>query len=204
MTTFFISDPHFGHENIIAFCERPFDSVAEMDAVMIAKWNDAVGADDTVFLLGDLCLGGIDQAKHYLSELNGRINVLPGNHDTRWFHTPVVDSLAPDGKPTSVLKSRSGHPVHRLPPIETLEFEQYGRDGYPRTMVLCHYPMWSWDKKFHGAWHLHGHAHNNPNPDGMKMPDLGLALNVSVEMVDYRPISIEEVAERLIHMEKVS
>jgi len=56
--TFFTSDTHFNHANIIKFCDRPFKDVELMNETLIANWNRVVGLDDTVFHLGDFCLGG--------------------------------------------------------------------------------------------------------------------------------------------------
>ena len=50
--TYFTSDQHFGHFNIIRLCQRPFESVEEMDEVMLAKWNAKVNDSDRVFILG--------------------------------------------------------------------------------------------------------------------------------------------------------
>ena len=52
--TFFTSDQHFGHFNIIRLCSRPFGTVEEMDEALLSKWNAKVKADDTVYILGDL------------------------------------------------------------------------------------------------------------------------------------------------------
>ena len=46
--TFFSSDQHFGHFNIIRLSHLPFASLDEMNEVMIAKWNVKVMADDTI------------------------------------------------------------------------------------------------------------------------------------------------------------
>ena len=46
---FFTGDLHFGHENVIAFDDRPFKSVEEMDAELIKRWNAKVGKDDLVY-----------------------------------------------------------------------------------------------------------------------------------------------------------
>ena len=53
MTTFFTSDQHSGHRNIIGYCERPFHGVGEMNAVLVTNWDAVVGPHDTVHVLGD-------------------------------------------------------------------------------------------------------------------------------------------------------
>jgi hypothetical protein len=36
--TFFTSDQHLGHRNIIRLCSRPFASIEEMDETLISRW----------------------------------------------------------------------------------------------------------------------------------------------------------------------
>ena len=79
--TWFISDPHFCHSNIIKYCNRPFADAAEMDAEMVKRWNSVVGKDDIVWCLGDFAFGQKENVKRILSQLNGRINLVLGNHD---------------------------------------------------------------------------------------------------------------------------
>ena len=50
---FYIADMHFGHKNIIRYDNRPFGSVEEMDKALIQLWNETVGSDDIVYILGD-------------------------------------------------------------------------------------------------------------------------------------------------------
>ena len=79
----FTSDTHFNHANIIKYCNRPFACVEEMNEKLIENWNSVVGKDDLTWCLGDFCLGP-DQKKHIpelVSKLNGRINLILGNHD---------------------------------------------------------------------------------------------------------------------------
>ena len=54
---FFISDFHFNHRNIIAYCQRPFVSVEDMNETLIEIFNETVGASDTVYIGGDLVMG---------------------------------------------------------------------------------------------------------------------------------------------------
>lgn len=50
---YYISDLHFGHKNILAFDNRPWFTVKEMDRNLIERWNNKVTAKDTVYVLGD-------------------------------------------------------------------------------------------------------------------------------------------------------
>lgn len=78
---FFTSDTHFGHENIIHFCNRPFSSLNEMDETLIMNWNNTVPEDGLVFHLGDFAWGNIKAWEEYRSKLNGEIILIRGNHD---------------------------------------------------------------------------------------------------------------------------
>ena len=51
---YYIADPHFGHENILKLCDRPYATIEEMNEAMIQRWNQRVTGNDTVFILGDL------------------------------------------------------------------------------------------------------------------------------------------------------
>ncbi len=89
--TFFTSDTHFNHANIIKFCNRPFKDVEQMNDVMIANWNSVIGKDDTVFHLGDFCLGGAAEWTKILDRLNGKIYLIMGNHGS------CSDTSIPEG-----------------------------------------------------------------------------------------------------------
>ena len=51
---YFIADPHFGHENAIKLCSRPFETVEEMNETIIKNWNGRVHGNDTVYIVGDI------------------------------------------------------------------------------------------------------------------------------------------------------
>ena len=78
MANFFVADTHFGHDTVRTYCNRPFDSVKEMNAEMILRWNSVVGERDTVYHLGDFAWG---DPTPYLKRLNGRVVLIKGNHD---------------------------------------------------------------------------------------------------------------------------
>lgn len=76
---FVISDTHFGHTNIIKYCNRPFNSVEEMDEALIENWNSVVGSQDKVYHLGDVTLSAKKLA--ILDRLKGNKVLIRGNHD---------------------------------------------------------------------------------------------------------------------------
>jgi calcineurin-like phosphoesterase family protein len=84
MATWFTSDLHLGHANIINYCERPFTSVQQMNEALIDRWNAVVSPTDTVWVLGDMALGVIDDSLPLVQRLAGRTLLLAGNHDRCW------------------------------------------------------------------------------------------------------------------------
>lgn len=187
MTIWFTSDTHFGHENIIRYCDRPFENVAHMDRELIASWNQCVCDNDTVYHLGDFTFGDEHKAREYFRCLNGRIWVL-GNawhHDARWLSS--VGWVGTSGKQAmpglAPFWSASHHQVHILPALHVLEFPEWGTKGHSLGVTLCHYPLAVWDRSHYGAWHLYGHSHGQ-HQNG------GLSFDVGVDCNQYRPVSL--------------
>jgi calcineurin-like phosphoesterase family protein len=87
MKTLFCSDIHFGHKNVINYCNRPYrdkdgnPDVLAMHAAIVALWNSQVDKDDTVYVLGDVSLN-----PKWIIELfpllNGTKILVMGNHDS--------------------------------------------------------------------------------------------------------------------------
>ena len=80
----FISDTHFFHENIIRFCNRPFEDAQSMNEFMIDRWNTLIRPSDKVYHLGDVACGYAGDDKklgNLLSRLNGKKRLIVGNHD---------------------------------------------------------------------------------------------------------------------------
>ena len=168
----FTADDHFGHENIIKYCNRPFKTVGKMDDRLIDNWNASIGPDDTVYHLADFTLGNAKLAQSYFSRLNGSINILsnPWHHDSRWLPGDYF--------------SNSYTEVIKLPPMVVLEIPRRG--DYPIAITLCHYPLERWDRKHYGSIHLHGHCHGKLLSDSFR-------IDVGVDAQDYYPISLSNI-----------
>jgi len=81
--TWFISDTHWFHQNIIQYCNRPFLTVEQMNEELIKRWNAVVGKEDKVYHLGDFAFGTPAQQEEVFNQLKGKIYLVKGNHDSR-------------------------------------------------------------------------------------------------------------------------
>lgn len=78
---FVIADTHFGDEAIFLYEDRPFRSVADADEEMVARWNETVSEEDTVFHLGDFASLSEERCRELLRILHGHKRLVMGNHD---------------------------------------------------------------------------------------------------------------------------
>ena len=171
MTVFFISDTHFGHQNILRLSKRPFRTIAEHDEALVAHWNATVGHEDVVYHLGDFAYGldeDADRLNWLFSRLQGRKHLVLGNHDLDGngrMH-PTIAGLGWEARPE--------HLLH-------LEIDG-GR------LVLSHYAQREWQGGQKGAFHFYGHAHG-------ALAGIGRSRDVGVDMPDvaFRPRTFAEL-----------
>ena len=94
----FTSDMHLGHDKDFVTKARGFQTVEEMNAEIIRRWNERVYPDDDVYVLGDLTLGDVEEGIRLIAKLNGYLHIMRGNHDTdkkveRYLELPNVVSV---------------------------------------------------------------------------------------------------------------
>lgn len=77
---FFTSDWHINHQNVMAYCNRPFKDLQEMEETLIANWNNVVQDNDRVYVLGDFSLN-TKHAIRLAPLLKGEKTLIMGNHD---------------------------------------------------------------------------------------------------------------------------
>ncbi len=165
---FYIADSHFGHEAVIRHCNRPFQTVEDMDEALILRWNERVKPTDMVFHLGDFSLADVDRTREIFARLNGRKYLITGNHD-----------LDNRGR----LHKRVRDLEWAAPPTAGMETT----DGGCR-LYLHHYACRVWPAGHYGAWHFFGHSHGNLPPQGrsrdvgVDVPDVGFAPRTFAEL----------------------
>lgn len=184
MTSFIISDTHFGHEkcwstfkNYDGTPMRPFSSTEEMDEFMIDQWNKTVHPKDTVYHLGDVVIkkGYLDVVKR----LNGKKRLIRGNHD--------------------IFKDKDYYAAG---------FEQIlGVRVFVDKWIMSHIPLHPDNITGRYRVNVHGHTHANKvrkfagvNDDGSYVyssdPDPRYFC-ACVEQINYTPISFEDVEASL-------
>ena len=178
--TYFISDTHFNHKNIIKYCNRPFKDIEEMNRVLIENWNNTVTDFDTVFHLGDVALTSESDMKELIQKLKGKKFLIRGNHDkkSKEFFRKVGFGFIPEN-PLKLNKEK---------------------------LILSHKPLKDTEIP-KGYVNVHGHIHNNslhkinPETNEMEYPeDLyseKLHINVSVDVIGFKPISLKELLKKV-------
>jgi calcineurin-like phosphoesterase family protein len=169
---FFTADTHFGHKNVMKYCNRPFSSVEEMNDSIINTWNSVVGELDTVVHLGDFSFLKPDESRKVMEQLNGHIILVRGNHD----YDKIIDACGFSDV------------------VDFLELKVYEEvDGGIHQPISCmHYPMAVWPSSHYGAWHIHGHSH------GTYKQGIGKRLDVGWD-VWQKPISYSTVKDYMAH-----
>lgn len=169
---FYTSDIHFCDEKIRKVCNRPFASVDSMNRAIIQNWNDKVNKADVVYILGDIFPCNNGDAKsviELLGELNGNKRLIVGNHDEGFL--PEIE------------KSRLFEEIKH---ITTLQ-------DSGKEIVLCHYPMMSWQNDDYGSIHLYGHIHNKDLPEIRNYYERRKAFNVGLDVRGFAPINLNQI-----------
>ena len=163
MNTFFTADTHFGHENIIRLCKRPFADVSEMNSKLIENWNSKIKPNDLVYHLGDFAMKmkPVD-LEPIIRKLHGRIILVDGNHDNLLMR--IRAKTSPFIGCYSMLEVTVG----------------------AQSIVLCHYAMRTWRHDLRGTWHLYGHSHGG-------LPPYGKSCDIGVDCWNFSPVSFEEL-----------
>lgn len=186
MSIWFTADLHLGSANIMRTWDGPPRPAWQMkhlkkighrlnwqiteegleahDERLIKALNERVGREDTLWIVGDFCWGGLEEARTYLGRIRCRdVHLVWGNRDERSVGPAFASTM-----------------------------EQGLIEPEGQMIYLNHFPMREWDKAFHGAWHLYGHVHGRLAAQDAEL-DWMLTRDVGVDACDYRPVSLEEL-----------
>lgn len=165
---FFIADTHFGHDNILKFDPpRPFSSIEEHDEHIIENWNRVVKPNDKIYHLGDITFKR--SCMKYFDRLNGIKRLVLGNHDLFQMH----------------YYTEHFQKIYGVKHIHINATE----DADAFRCAVTHVPIHSNSIERWGL-NIHGHLHFNSIPDPRYFC-------VSVEQINYTPISLEEIKDKL-------
>jgi len=177
---FYIADWHYGHKNVIAYDNRPFKSVEDMNEELIRRWNEAVSAGDLVYILGDMFWCKPADAIPVLNKLNGQKILVKGNHDMTGKHD-------------------FGNKFVKI--TDYLEVEDAGR-----KVVLSHYPIPFFKNHSYGWYHLYGHVHSSFEWNMVEnlssqisclydKPHQMYNVGAMMSWMDYTPRTLDEIIE---------
>jgi len=191
---FFTSDTHMFHKNLCSATTewrrkvtldngeiikvvpdnvRKFDSLEEMNNTIVTNINNTVGEDDILIHLGDWSFGGFDRIREFRDMIKCKnIYLITGNHDSH-----IVKNK------DNIRSIFTG--VHEY--YTQLDLRVGERVRY--DMILCHYPICSWENMAKGYLHLFGHVHLPPN---VKIRE-GRAMDCGMDGNNLTPYSLTEI-----------
>ena len=178
---YFTSDLHIGHNKDFIYKSRGFSSIEEHNTEIIKRWNNLVWPEDTVYILGDLCMSNNEyEWNRVFKILNGHKIFLHGNHDTDTKIKRYINDYNMEDK-------------------GLVAFYRYSKR---KNFYLSHYPtLVSNYKEEKFFWNLSGHTHSrNPFEYGK-----GCVYNVAMDAHNCTPISIEQIIkdiEKYLNKEK--
>lgn len=175
------SDLHLFHDQEFIYKPRGFDTVEQMNEAIEAHWNEMIGDDDEVYILGDLMVGGKGQGNaegmKIVRRLKGKKHIVIGNHDTN-----------------------SRIALYRAEPsiMDVQYATRFRYRGY--SFYLSHYPSITTNLQHEtlkqGVINLFGHTHSKER----FFNGLPFMYNVSLDAHDIRPVSIDDALKEIKEM----
>lgn len=167
---YFTSDLHLNHKRIIENRKNaPYtDDINKFNSWLIERIYDIPSGSD-LYILGDIAW---DKGTfvHFLNKKpkNIQLHIILGNHDERVGH------------------------IDRYFGINSVSLYKTVKD-LGHKFFLCHYPLKVWDCSHYNSINLYGHIHlDTPN-----IAQEGRQLNVNCEFWDYKPVSSQEIIDKL-------
>lgn len=187
----FTADTHIGHKNILKHCpERAnignFDvnDIDAHDKWIIETWNETMSKKDIVYIIGDFSFYNSETLKKkILPKLNGTKFLILGNHDK--------SSEKLDGY------------FHQICQIKEATFKKnnFGFLEEDISVVMCHYPLLTWNRKAYGSVMLHGHCHGRIDNYNNESQQLRVDVGWDGKLANYNLVNLETIYG---HMKNIS
>lgn len=178
MTLWFYSDPHVDHDSLVKGSEKhpvpargKFKDARECWEQFVEAHNRLVKPQDHTYCLGDFAFDKRNIVP-YAKMLNGHRRIILGNHD-----------------------------VHEM----KLYAEAFGKVCAMREfagMLFTHIPIAPWSMRWRA--NVHGHSHESKplfytgsNPFAEGFVKSAQYVNISLENIHYRPVSLEQIEQWL-------
>ena len=190
----FSSDTHYHHNNVIRFCSRPFQSVEEMNEILIHRWNSLVKQEDSVYFLGDFSLA-FRPIETISQRLLGKKFFVAGNHD--FIHSYNKKSRTPENRAKWIQKYQE-YGWEILPEQTTLDVPGLA------TFNLCHLTYKNMNNKDTTQQYDDKYTNWRPQNDGKvllcghtheKTGKINGGINVGVDVWNGYPVSIDQIAK---------
>ncbi len=188
----FTSDTHHSHKNIcIGVSEwddkeqscRNFQTLEEMNELIVNNINKYVKEDDILYHLGDWSFGGIENIWKFRKLINCKnIYLVPGNHD----HHIKSNKILPNCIIRTFNLNSKDVFTEVLPELTKITIDK-------KEVILCHFPLEEWENMDRGSIHLHGHSHHTKDYTDLNM--YTKRMDVGMDWEEFRPYSWEEIKE---------
>ncbi len=188
----FVSDTHFMHKNLcLGVSEwddkeqscRNFQTLEEMNELIVNNINKYVKEDDILYHLGDWSFGGIENIWKFRKLINCKnIYLVPGNHD----HHIKSNKILPNCIIRTFNLNSKDVFTEVLPELTKITIDK-------KEVILCHFPLEEWENMDRGSIHLHGHSHHTKDYTDLNM--YTKRMDVGMDWEEFRPYSWEEIKE---------
>ena len=172
----FISDTHFGHENILRECRPQFPDVDTMNRTLIDNINARMTKRDTLYVLGDLAYRSKTPVTDILASIRPRLILIQGNHDRDWLRFLSEEER----------KQYFGG-IHN-----ELSLKKYGVE-----LHMSHYPRLAWNRSHFFGQSLsvcgHIHATRTGIVAAELFPLVKCQFNAGVDVNGFAPVTMEEL-----------
>jgi len=199
VNTYFSSDLHINHVNILKYCNRPFATVEEMNEAIITNFNSIVKPNDVLYILGDVGFGDKQESSNLIQRLRGVKLLVVGNHDRLSLNSyyRMGFSAVLDGATIRIGKTSfclSHYPRKSLWSIIKLFLlytkKMYQKERSFQAIWLRLKREWTTYRAIgQGEYCLHGHIHSNSQELHNKNLDVG------VDAWDFKPVSSQKILD---------